>query len=496
MKLIRLRGFRDAAINFEFPVTALVGPNGAGKTTILGAAALIYDGVKPRRFFAKSGKYDDSMQDWRVEYELIDRDQQETSSTSRTASYLRAKWNRDAVLRRVVIFGVARTLPASERKELTRCISGDFEGVAEETFEASVVDAVEKILGKEAANYLRVDADKAGKVSIYAARGSGPDDTYSEFHFGAGEASVIRIVAQIENADKESLILIEEIENGLHPVATQRLVEYLIDVARRKSCQVIFTTHSNDALAPLPTNAVWAAYAGKVTQGKLDVTTLRTLTGQVDAHLAIFTEDRFSELVADVTLRTYGHQVGLNIDRAGIEIHSLGGAGQARNHTRYHNSNPTKKFPAVALLDGDKSNDLEYQPKIIPMQPVESNCYDLVFNPGDAEPEDYVFAQIADNLDTVPTLVAKLTLALTLDTTRQHKVRESIETRGLTNRDRHLIFAQIGEDLEFLSESVVQRAFVVTWANAFPADVASIWDPCKGLLPIIGSNSEPDPNSH
>jgi hypothetical protein len=40
-------------------------------------------------------------------------------------------------------------------------------------------------------------------------------------------------------------------------------------------------------------------------------------------------------------------------------------------------------------------------------------------------------------------------------------------------------------DLDFLSESVVQRAFLVTWANAFPQDVASIWEPCRDLLPVI-----------
>ena len=45
MRLVKLRGFRDREIRFDFPVTALVGPNGAGKTTILGAAGLIYDTV-------------------------------------------------------------------------------------------------------------------------------------------------------------------------------------------------------------------------------------------------------------------------------------------------------------------------------------------------------------------------------------------------------------------------------------------------------------------
>ena len=288
MRLIKLRGFRDSEIRFDFPVTALVGPNGAGKTTILGAAGLIYEAVPPRRFFAKSGAYDDSMKGWRIEYELIDRDRPSSpTAVTRTASYLKAKWNRDAVSRSVIIVGISRTLPASERKDVYKFIGGDFKGVREIEFSGEVVKAVEHILGKAAANYLQVDADVEGRASILAVRNTNtPDESYSEFHFGAGEASVIRIVGRVEEAPDDSLILIEEIENGLHPVATRRLVEYLIDVARRKSCQVIFTTHSNDALAPLPSDAVWSSYRGRITQGKLDVTALRTLTGMTDAHLA------------------------------------------------------------------------------------------------------------------------------------------------------------------------------------------------------------------
>jgi predicted ATPase len=65
--LKRVRGFSEREVTFDFPVTALVGPNGGGKTTILGAAALAYKDVPPRRFFAKSGKYDASMKDWVIE---------------------------------------------------------------------------------------------------------------------------------------------------------------------------------------------------------------------------------------------------------------------------------------------------------------------------------------------------------------------------------------------------------------------------------------------
>jgi predicted ATPase len=486
MRFKKLRGFKDLEIRFDFPVTALVGPNGAGKTTILGAAALIYKDVLPRRFFAKSGAYDDSMKGWRIEYELIDRDHPSSpTAVTRTASYLQAKWNRDAVARSIVVVGISRTLPASERKDTYRFIGGDFRGVRETDFSDPVVKAVEHILGKAATHYLQVDADSAGRTSILAVRNAAdPDENYSEFHFGAGEASIIRIVSRIEAAADDSLILIEEIENGLHPVATRRLVEYLVDVARRKSCQVIFTTHSNDALAPLPNDAVWSTYKGRLTQGKLDVTALRTLTGQIDAQLAVFTEDAFDEMFADVTLRAYAQRQGL--DRSTVKIHSLGGAAPARDHTRFHNSNPTKGFPAVCLLDGDKRGEDGYVPERIPQQSHDGDgarINDIVFASGETSPEEAVIQQVYDNLDIVPNLLGKLTLAMQLDTPMQGRVRSSIEERIKTNRDRHVIFAQIGEDLDFLSEALVQRAFITTWAYAFPGEVDAIWDGCRDLIP-------------
>ena len=209
---------------------------------------------------------------------------------------------------------MSRTVPATERKELVKAIGNKFVAKSEIALSVPVIDAVEKVLGKKMQGCNRLSIDAKGKATLFAARN--PDGTeYSEFHFGAGEASVIRIVTAIEDAPDGAMILIEEIENGLHPIATRRMVEYLIDVARRKSSQVIFTTHSNDALDPLPPKAIWAAYNGEVFQGKLDIKALRTVTGQIDAKLAIFVEDRFAELMVTTALRYHG---GIEIDAVKI----------------------------------------------------------------------------------------------------------------------------------------------------------------------------------
>ncbi len=147
-----------------------------------------------------------------------------------------------------------------------------------------VAKQVEHILGKSVLKYKSTDFGDDEKFLIGYNKGV----EYSEFHFGAGESSIIRMIQKIENAPENSLVLIEEIENGLHPIAIARMVEYLIDVAQRKSIQTIFTSHSDYALLPLPSEAIWACIDGELHQGKLSVESLRAISGRIDKKLAIF----------------------------------------------------------------------------------------------------------------------------------------------------------------------------------------------------------------
>ena len=459
MRLAKVRSFNNTEISFDFPVTALVGPNGAGKTTVLGAAGLLYKDVPPRRFFAKSGRYDDSMKNWKIEYSALSESTKFGTTISRTAGFRRARWNRDGLARSVLIIGIDRTLPATERTNLSNFIGNSFDGAEEHEFSAAIVTAVQNILGKEADKYLTVSA-KDVKSSIFAVKDDdNPEKGYSEFHFGAGEASIIRIVSEIEQAPEQCLMLIEEIENGLHPVATRRLVEYLIEVAKRKSSQIIFTTHSNAALAPLPDIAVWSCYNGRLQQGKLD---------------------SFGALLAEVTLRTLTRK---GVRFSSIKIHALGGANLTYDHVKFHNTNPTSNFPAIALLDGDKKGEKNLLPTPISVNNSSNNALSTVFGPGNSHPESAIFDDISENLTSNKNLLGKLTQRLGIDSSHQSQVKESIERRKYTNRDPHLIFAQIGEDLDFLPEEVVARAFITMWCDAFPEKVEEIWGPAFEVLP-------------
>ena len=463
MQFGKLRAYVDKRISFDFPVTALVGPNGGGKTTVLGAAAIIHSSIKPRQYFAKSGIYDKSMVNWNIEYSIIDN----SKSIRRTASYPKSKWNRDAIARPIFTFGVSRTLPATERKDLSAFIAGNFRGSSEADLTPETIRAVEQILGKEASNYILISGASNQPNKLYAARST--VDSYSEFHFGAGEASVIRIVRDIEEAPSGSLIVIEEIENGLHPLATRRLVEYLIEVCQRKSCQVIFTTHSNDALGPLPEEAVWACANGSLTQGKLDVHALRTLTGEIEAQLAIFTEDRFGALMAGAALRSYASRKDIEIQ--GIQIHAVGGESNVLTITKNHNNNPAIKFKAIGIVDGDMS--------------AKADAAALVTSfPGIAAPESQVAEAVLEKMDSIS---SRLAINLGLQPADQGRVAEATRQRMKTCRDPHLLFAQIGEDLDYLGEGTVQSAYVAQWSQNCPDEVDAIFDPVRHALPKRGS---------
>jgi AAA15 family ATPase/GTPase len=354
MKLEKVRSFRGDRITFEFPVTALIGPNGGGKSTILGAAACAYKSVRPGTFFPKSSVGDDSMSEWRIDYELIDKQIRPQDLIARTSKFRNRKWVRDELTdREVRYFGINRTVPAGERpkfKKLTKS-SYVFGNPIEKISEDEAIQAA-AILGKNLDEFKVTKFD--GTEDFYI--GSQGDIEYSEFHFGAGESSILRMISNIESAEDNSLILIEEIENGLHPVAVRRMVDYLLDVADRKSIQTIFTTHSDAALDHLPQEAIWAAIDGHAQQGVLSVETLRAIAGRVDQKLAVFVEDEFAKSWIESIIRER-----LGADHQEVGVYPLAGDGNAAKTHLAHNRNPAIEFSSLCFLDGDSQIDADIE---------------------------------------------------------------------------------------------------------------------------------------
>jgi len=466
VRLNKVRGFNGAQVNFDFPVTALVGPNGGGKSTVLGAAACAYKSIKPSIFFPKSSIGDNSMSEWSIEYELIDKSKNQTGTIRRSSTFRQLKWVRgEVVTRPLSYFGISRTVPAGERSEFKKLMKPSYSHPSPlEALPSQAASEIEHILGKPVHDFLRTAI--GSYESFHVGKNNGNE--YSEFHFGAGESSIIRIVTDIELLPEGSLILIEEIENGLHPLATQRLVEYLISAAERRRIQAIFTTHSDDAISVLPHEAVWSCLDGATQQGKLSVTTLRAITGKIDTALAIFTEDKFAKFIAESIVREF---LAESYDQ--IEVHAVSGDGNAVRIHKNRLDDPSSKHRSLCLIDGD-SEQTDDEPK---------GVYRL---PGD-QPEAQVFNDVYSGISSN---IALLTVSLQLPPTKQEFVERIISEVASTNRDPHVIFNQIGIKLGFIPEEIVKGAFVNLWLRKLENDFESFCKRIKDEISIYNGEQK------
>ncbi|EGK0466126.1 AAA family ATPase, partial [Salmonella enterica subsp. enterica serovar Infantis] len=66
---------------------------------------------------------------------------------------------------------------------------------------------------------------------------------YSSLSMSAGEQKIFLILETILKADKNALILIDELDLLLHDEALKKLIEVISSHAKDKNKQIIFTTH-------------------------------------------------------------------------------------------------------------------------------------------------------------------------------------------------------------------------------------------------------------
>jgi hypothetical protein len=443
IRLAKVRAFQDEAVEFDFPVTALIGTNGGGKSTVLGAAAIAYKAIRPSLFFPKSSIGDDSMSNWALGYDLIDKKVNSTQIVQRSARFKNAKWARDDLSDRPVLyFGIQRTVPAGERREFKKYASFNYQFTGSKTaLHQTIQDQVARILGKDVSHFQRANISDERDFYI----GSDGTVSYSEFHFGAGESSVIRMVSMIESAPENALVLIEEIENGLHPVAVRRMVEYLMDAAIRRSIQSIFTTHSEDALAPLPPEGIWSSIDGKARQGRISIEALRAITGRIDETVAAFVEDSFAKEWVEGIIR---RSAPSKMDEVGV--YPVSGDTRAHSIHMAHRANPavSDKMRSICILDGDAD--------------VEENLAEGVIKLPGKKPESEVFNYVNSNIDI---LAMKLAVALHLPASSDVHVRDAVKAVSLQNRDPHLLFSQVGERAGLIPANITSSAFIGLWVD-------------------------------
>lgn len=300
MDINGLRGLHNFSIKFNYPVVAIAGENGTGKSTILGCVACAYHSVENYkqinrgnlpayyRFsdFIIRSRFDPAFKGAEVTWHYSGKGYPKSHTAKKNK-----KWSKyDKRPGRPVQFsGISRVLPAIEQRVLISHFVG--KGRNEQVaVNDNLVRLSARVLGK---NYS--GAQKVGSKKGYTLNVVNFGSSYSSFNMGAGEDVVFDILSILDFVPNDSLIVIEEIETGLHPKAQTELVKIILEFSLKKHLQVIFTTHSSEVLEALPPQGrILLMRRGDKVNPEYKVSgeyAFSKLSSQITPELSIYTED-------------------------------------------------------------------------------------------------------------------------------------------------------------------------------------------------------------
>jgi len=360
----RLRGLHSLRMDFSYPITAIAGRNGSGKTTILALAACAYgnrsNGYKlPGRknsYYKYSDFFIQTTEDTkisvRINFQFLYNKWRSTNPTERVKAgwqshgkWAGGRWGYSArVARTVVYLGIDRIVPDAE-KSVSKSYRKRFLPGAAKGWEDDVRDIVGRILGIEyqSFNYKQHSKYRLPVVST-------GKRTYSGFNMGAGEEALFDLFSIIKEIPDGSLVLVDEIELGLHEEAQGRLIQELKVLCNERKLQVICTTHSPKILDCLPPEGrIFIEKIGEsvmVIPGISSAFATGKLSGYPNVELDILVEDEAAKMIIETGLTPE--------TRSRTKILPIGSSIAVMRHlaSRYKDS---RSSDVCVILDGDKS---------------------------------------------------------------------------------------------------------------------------------------------
>ena len=403
----RLRGIWDVRFPFEYPVSVLAGPNGCGKSTVLFACACAYDVPgRGQRDFGPGSLFpdftsrqravsSDAAQDTELEFHYLYRGERVSMSWRRRRSWKRSFTGRNGgrqPQRQVYLRTLANLTNPSEVRSVLQL---GRKQVRTETLSAELLIFAHRILPWR---YRNLDLISGPASDLLFAEVEGLGETrYSEFHMSSGERSILRISKDVSRLDN-ALVLIDEIDTGLHPYTQQQAMLELQRSALRQRLQIVVASHSPVVLDSVPPEArIFLdrdAETGQVRRAPpyRDIFQ-RALYGQSRDQLSILCEDAVVEGVLRGILDVLNVELGLL--HGDVVIGRNTGRDEFPGHVR-----TLAKFDKLSgfilVLDGD-SRALEDRLQAVAEQ--HGHAVQLLFLPGDGPPEQWLWDAVRKRPD-------------------------------------------------------------------------------------------------
>ncbi|MFA5353362.1 MAG: ATP-binding protein [Thermodesulfovibrionales bacterium] len=487
-----IRGLNALDIEFQYPITAIAGKNGAGKSTILALACCAYHNSKsgfklPKRknpyytfsdFFIQHSE-EVPPEGIEIEYHIAHNKWKKTPSLpggvgvriQRRRKNRGGKWNDydDRVKKNVVFLGIERIVPHSERSQ-SRSYSRVFSDSTPKGWEDKVRDAVGFVLGR---TYDKFRYLEYSKYSLPIVQVGGA--TYSGFNMGAGENALFEIFSTIYSCGSGALLVMDEVELGLHAEAQRRFIERLKDVCYETHTQVICTTHSREIFDCLPYDARF--FVEKV-NGKSKVTEAIS-SDFAFAKLAALPGSEIELLVEDEVAKTILLACLPTALRSRLVIHVIGSAtALARQLAAIHVRGENK--PIIAIFDGDQRakevDNLEHAKNMCESPKSDFSVWftdHIDYLPGETWPEAWLVQRASECLPSLAPVVS----------CESDMLKDTLEY-GL-QAGKHNEFYEIAKQLGMERDMCMQTVAMVI-VRAFPHEFKSIIDHVAKALDEAG----------
>ncbi len=261
-----IRGIDQLRVNFTYPVSVIAGDNAGWKSSVLFAAACAYKapGTGPREF-APSAFFSDHQSKYG---ERKDQNPQGAIDFSySTPKGLRSmRWGRNKRWSRS--YFCRRGAGQPERRVYFRSL-GNFSNPSEarslqslprlnsappdmRLTPAQIELVLQMLLFRHSEVIEQPSESERKRRLIRSVQKSAA--FYSELHLAVGERAILRLTQEIARLH-DALVLIDEIEVGLHPRVLKLLMFQLQQIALRNDLQIILTTHSPVVMESVPLEA-------------------------------------------------------------------------------------------------------------------------------------------------------------------------------------------------------------------------------------------------
>ena len=404
-----IRGIAELTVPFTYPVSVLAGENCSGKSTVLFALACAYrvPGSGSRDFTpttlfpdfrpsVKSGLPSDQRGGGsEMEY------QYQTAGDAKRMRWRRTKaWSRsffgqkggEQPARMIYMRTLSSvTNPSEVRSHLTLARRPD---VRSEEIDSSLVYFAEQILPFRYKRLVHLRA-KAKRPLLFAEVDSSEDatgDGYSEFHMSSGERAVLELSLGLSKL-KNALVLLDEVDMGLHPHTQQKLMLELQRLALRNDLQIITTTHSPTILDCVPPQArlfLERGRNGAVLRPAYRDIIQNALYGRSQEILSILCEDATAENLIRGALEVLGIEMGIR--HSDVKIGRDTGADEFEHHFQM-----LDKFGLTGgflfVLDGDEAGQL----KADELRKAQGGLVGVLNLPGETGPEGWIWRALGEN---------------------------------------------------------------------------------------------------